>query len=75
MKLLADPRALVGVNLQRIRDWPDDARRWTKRLFGWYREGMLRPRVDRTFPFTEAVAAHRYIQDRRNPGKAVLTPE
>lgn len=75
MKLLADSRAVVGVNLQQIRDRPDDARRWTERLLGWYREGKLRPRVDRTFPFAEAAAAHRYIQDRRNLGKVVLTPE
>jgi NADPH:quinone reductase-like Zn-dependent oxidoreductase len=75
MKLLADSRAVVGVNLQQIRDRPDDARRWTERILDWYREGELRPRVDRTFPFHEAAAAHRYIQDRRNLGKVVLTPE
>lgn len=75
MRLLADSRAVVGVNLQQIRGRPDDARRWTEQLFAWYREGKLRPRVDRTFPFAEAAAAHRYIQDRKNLGKVVLTPE
>jgi NADPH:quinone reductase-like Zn-dependent oxidoreductase len=30
--------------------------------------------VDRSFPFAEAAAAHRYIQERKNFGKVVLTP-
>ena len=75
MRLLGDSRAVVGVNLQRIRGRPDDARRWSEELFGWYREGAVRPTVDRTFGFEEAAAAHRYIQDRRNLGKVLLVPE
>jgi NADPH:quinone reductase-like Zn-dependent oxidoreductase len=30
--------------------------------------------VDRAFPFDEAAAAHRYIHERRNVGKVLLTP-
>jgi len=29
--------------------------------------------VDRSFPLAEAAAAHRYIHERRNIGKVVLT--
>lgn len=36
-------------------------------------EGVLDPIVDTTFPLQEASAAHRYIQDRKNRGKVVLT--
>jgi len=75
LRLLGDCRAVVGVNLQRVRERPTDARRWMERLFVWWREGELRPRVDATFPFDEAAAAHRYIQDRRNLGKVLLVPE
>ena len=36
--------------------------------------GRIRPVVDRTFPLAETAAAHRFIQERRNVGKVVLTP-
>ena len=42
-------------------------------LVGYAREGKLTPRVDRAFPLAEAAAAHRYIHERRNVGKVVLT--
>lgn len=74
LRLLSDSRAVVGVNLQRIRKDPERARAWTERLLEWYREGELHPRVDRAFPLAEAAEAHRYIQDRRNLGKVVLVP-
>lgn len=74
MRLLGDSRAVVGVNLQRIRDRPEDARRWMGELLGWWEAGRLRPRIDRTFPFEEAAEAHRYIQERKNLGKVLLIP-
>lgn len=75
MRLMRDSRAVVGVNLQRIRGRPAEARRWAQELFGRWEAGELRPRVDRTFPFAEAAAAHAYLQDRKNLGKVVLVPE
>lgn len=36
-------------------------------------EGRLRPHVDRTFPADQAAEAQRYLQDRRNIGKILLT--
>ncbi|TMA84111.1 MAG: zinc-binding dehydrogenase, partial [Deltaproteobacteria bacterium] len=38
-----------------------------------YEAGRIRPVVGKTFPLTEAAAAHRYIQERQNVGKVVLT--
>lgn len=75
VRLLSDSRAVVGVNLQRIRGRPEEARRWAGELFRWYREGEIRPAVDRTFGFGEAAEAHRYLQDRRNLGKVLLVPD
>lgn len=75
MRLMRDSRAVVGVNLQRLRGRPADARRWTERLFAEYEAGELRPRVDRAFPFSEAAEAHAYIQDRENLGKVVLVAD
>ncbi len=39
-----------------------------------FADGTFVPVVDKAFPFDEAAAAHRYIQDRKNFGKVVLTP-
>ncbi len=45
-----------------------------ERIFQRVVEGELRPIVDRTFPLDRdgAVAAHRYLHERRNLGKVVL---
>ncbi len=39
------------------------------------RAGKLKPIVDRTFPLSEAVEAHRYVDGRNQFGKVVLLPE
>lgn len=74
LRLLRDSRGVVGVNLQQLRERSEDAKRWMSELLGWYEAGRLSPRVDRTFPFTEAAEAHRYIQERKNLGKVLLVP-
>ncbi len=47
---------------------------WLQRILAWYGEGTVRPTVGARFSFTEAPAAHHYIQDRKNVGKVVLVP-
>lgn len=37
-------------------------------------EGMLRPNLDRTFPLSQAAAAHAYIDARKVQGNVVLMP-
>ncbi len=39
-----------------------------------YRSGAIHPHVDRCFTLDEAAEARRYIQDRKNVGKVLLTP-
>jgi NADPH:quinone reductase-like Zn-dependent oxidoreductase len=34
--------------------------------------GALKPKIDRTFPFNEIVAAHRYLEANRQTGKIVV---
>jgi NADPH:quinone reductase-like Zn-dependent oxidoreductase len=41
---------------------------------GLLAEGALKPVVAKAFPFDQAGEAHRYIGERRNVGKVVLTP-
>jgi NADPH:quinone reductase-like Zn-dependent oxidoreductase len=71
--LMNDNRSVAGVNLGHL--WNDDVllAPQIQALLGYAREGKLTPRVDRAFPLTEAAAAHRYIHERRNIGKVLLT--
>jgi len=46
-----------------------------EQLSRWITSGQLRPVVDRTMPWTEAYAAHEYLETRRARGKVVLTFE
>ncbi len=41
-------------------------------LLGLLANGRVRPVLDRVFPLTEAAAAHRYLEERRQVGKVVL---
>jgi NADPH:quinone reductase-like Zn-dependent oxidoreductase len=36
--------------------------------------GKIKPRIDASYPFTEAAAAHQRILQRQNIGKILLTP-
>ena len=46
---------------------------WVEPLREWVEAGKLRPVVAKAFPLAEGPAAHRYMQERRNVGKVVLT--
>jgi NADPH:quinone reductase-like Zn-dependent oxidoreductase len=35
---------------------------------------VVKPKVDRSFGFDDAAAAHHFIQDRKNIGKVLLVP-
>jgi NADPH:quinone reductase-like Zn-dependent oxidoreductase len=37
--------------------------------------GRLQPIVAKTFPLEQAAAAHRYLHDRQNIGKVLLTTD
>jgi NADPH:quinone reductase-like Zn-dependent oxidoreductase len=41
-------------------------------IFRMYTAGKIKPVIGKTFPLTEAAAAHRYIQERKNIGKVIL---
>ncbi len=70
-----DNRAVAGVNLGHL--WTAERILFPQieALLAYAREGRIRPRVDRAFPVAEAAAAHRYLHERRNIGKVVLTFE
>jgi NADPH:quinone reductase-like Zn-dependent oxidoreductase len=71
--LMKTNRAVLGVNIGELWDADAIVRPQVEALLGYAAEGKVRPRVDRAFALEEAAAAHRYIHERRNVGKVVLT--
>ena len=72
--LMDENRGVFGVNLGHL--WGEGAtlRAILDDIMTLVRTKQLDPVVDRAFPFAEAAAAHRFIQERRNFGKVLLVP-
>jgi NADPH:quinone reductase-like Zn-dependent oxidoreductase len=72
--LMDKNRGVFGVNLGHLWDQMAKLHGVLTEIFRLVAAGELTPIVDKTFPFTEAGAAHDYMQDRKNFGKVLLTP-
>jgi NADPH:quinone reductase-like Zn-dependent oxidoreductase len=73
IRLMNENRAVMGVNLGHLWDRIEMLRAEMLALLADYEAGRIKPVVGKTFPLTEAAAAHRFIQERQNIGKVVLT--
>ena len=73
VQLMNANKAVIGVNLGHLWDRIDLLRREMLTLLSDAQAGRIAPVVGKTFPLPEAAAAHRYIQERRNVGKVLLT--
>jgi NADPH:quinone reductase-like Zn-dependent oxidoreductase len=73
ISLMNGNRGVFGLNLGRL--WTEAAKldSLMTLMIGEWAEGRLHPIVAQTFPLAEAAAAHRFLHDRRNIGKVVLT--
>jgi NADPH:quinone reductase-like Zn-dependent oxidoreductase len=65
--------AVIGVNLGRMEEHAGLLRAELVELLRMYGAGQIKPVIGKTFPLAEAAAAHRYIHQRQNIGKVVLT--
>ena len=52
----------------------DPAAQELQAVLALWEQGRIKPRIDWTYPFAEAAAAHRRILQRQNIGKIVLKP-
>lgn len=75
ISLMNENRGVLGFNLGHL--WSETHRidRVIQDMTPLFENGTLKPVIDRTFPFEQAAAAHRFIQDRKNFGKVILRPE
>jgi NADPH:quinone reductase-like Zn-dependent oxidoreductase len=73
IKLMNDNKAVIGVNLGHLWDHIEMLRREMTGLLADYEAGRIKPIIAKTFPLAEAAKAHRFLQERQNVGKVVLT--
>jgi synaptic vesicle membrane protein VAT-1 len=73
MKLMNDNISVIGVHLGRLLSRGALLRGELDEIFRMYATGKIKPVIGKSFPLVEAAAAHRYIQERKNIGKVILT--
>jgi NADPH:quinone reductase-like Zn-dependent oxidoreductase len=74
IKQMSDSKSVIGLNVLSIWDEFQSADRWTRPLSELLADGTIQPVLAEAFPFARAPEAHRFISERRNIGKVVLTP-
>lgn len=71
--LMNGNRGVFGVNLGHMWGEAELVNSWIAELVTLYEQGAIKPQIAQTFPLADAAEAHRYIQDRKNFGKVLLT--
>jgi NADPH:quinone reductase-like Zn-dependent oxidoreductase len=74
MDLMDKNRTVTGVNMGHLFGRLDLLRAQFDALMKMYGDKQIAPHVDKSFPFAEAPAAHRYIHERKARGKVLLVP-
>src|SRR3954468_12780650 len=73
IKMASDSRAVIGLNMLRIWDARGTLEDYIEPLEQWIDQGLLRPVVAEAFPLERIADAHRFLGERKNVGKVVLT--
>ena len=73
LKLMRESKSVIGLNMLALWDHTQSLDEYVEPLAGWLADGSLRPVVAAEFPLAEGAAAHRYLHERRNVGKVVLS--
>ena len=73
IKMASESRSVMGLNMLRIWDARGTLNDYVEPLEQWVDQGLLRPVVSEAFPLERVADAHRYMGERKNVGKVVLT--
>ena len=73
IKLASESKAVIGLNMLKLWDAKGSLDEFIDPLSNWIGEGKLRPVVAEAFPLERGPDAHRYMMERKNVGKVVLT--
>ena len=74
LQLMNANKAVAGVHIGRLVDRMDLLTQELTEILALWAAGKITPRIDATYPFTQAADAHRRILSRGNTGKIILTP-
>jgi synaptic vesicle membrane protein VAT-1 len=74
LQLMNRNLSVSGVNIGHLWNQPVLLRDELRAVLRLWESGAIKPRIDASYPFTEAAAAHRRILSRQNIGKIVLVP-
>lgn len=72
--LLDKNRGIFGVNMGHLWHERERTGEWVTEMMKGVEAGWLKPHVDKVFKFSEAAAAHDYLEQRKNFGKVILIP-
>lgn len=64
---------MIGLNLLTLWDSKGTLDEWMEPLRRWTEDGSLRPVVAEVFRLERGADAHRFLAERKNVGKVVLT--
>jgi NADPH:quinone reductase-like Zn-dependent oxidoreductase len=73
LKMASESRSVIGLNMLRLWDARGTLEEYIEPLEQWLEQGLLRPVVSQAFPLEQVADAHRYMGERKNVGKVVLT--
>lgn len=75
VSLMNENRGILGLNLGHLWSEIPALTSVASHVLSLCESGDVKPVVAKTFPFTEAPEAHRFIHERRNIGKVLLTTD
>ena len=73
LRLMPPSKAVIGLNMLTLWDAKGSLDEYIEPLSEWIEAGAIRPVVAEAFPLEQGPEAHRFIQERKNVGKVVLT--
>ena len=73
LKLMSESRSVIGLNMLKLWDAKGSLDEFVEPLREWLDQGRIRPVVAREFRLDDGAEAHRYVHERKNVGKVVLT--
>jgi NADPH:quinone reductase-like Zn-dependent oxidoreductase len=73
VSMMSQSKSVIGLNMLKLWDAKGSLDEYVGPLLDWTASGRLRPVVAEAFPLEKDPDAHRYIAERKNVGKVVLT--
>jgi NADPH:quinone reductase-like Zn-dependent oxidoreductase len=73
LAMMQSSRSVIGLNLLTLWDSKGSLDDFIEPLREWVDRGELRPVVAEAFPLERGADAHRFVEERKNVGKVVLT--